>query len=357
MKNERGSLIHHSSFIVHRFDEAQPIHEILFLLPPQNADANKFCQQCGRPLDAVSAGPSDATVRWTGGRRRPGSAPSPPCQSKALFASKSRIVIGRGADCDVCPAASAGLPLPRPARAPAGRPAPAATCPASTASASAAAASRDPIFCKESEQVGIGPFLFSLRQGVIHSLDNSRSLRLEARGLEKVIPLRPTARRASCSTTSTSSIEPGEFVSLLGPSGSGKSTLMDCLNGRRRATGGKVLANGEDFYRHFDNFRQSLGYVPQKDIVHTQLTVYRALYYTARLRLPTDTGPDGVARAASKQVMREMELEPHRDTLVGQPQRRPDQARQPRRRTAGQALPALHRRGHQRPRRRHRGRA
>ena len=45
---------------------------------------------------------------------------------------------------------------------------------------------------------------------------------------------------------------------------------MDCLNGRRRATGGKVLANGEDFYRHFDNFRQSLGYVPQKDIVHTQ---------------------------------------------------------------------------------------
>ena len=66
---------------------------------------------------------------------------------------------------------------------------------------------------------------------------------------------------------------------------------MDCLNGRRRATGGQVLANGEDFYRHFDSFRQSLGYVPQKDIVHTQLTVYRALYYTARLRLPTDTGP------------------------------------------------------------------
>ena len=44
-------------------------------------------------------------------------------------------------------------------------------------------------------------------------------------------------------------VEPGEFVSLLGPSGSGKSTLMDCLNGRRRATGGRVLANGEDFWR------------------------------------------------------------------------------------------------------------
>src|SRR5439155_19231565 len=104
-------------------------------------------------------------------------------------------------------------------------------------------------------------------------------------------------------------------ISLLGPSGCGKSTLMDCLNGRRPATAGRVLANGEDFYRHFDNFRQSLGYVPQRDIVHTQLTVYRALYYTARLRLPTDTEPAELA-ARIEAVLREMELLPHRQTLI-----------------------------------------
>ena len=119
--------------------------------------------------------------------------------------------------------------------------------------------------------VGIGPFLFTLRDGVIHSLDSSRSLRLEARALEKVVPLADGKTRKLLDNVNLV-VEPGEFVSLLGPSGSGKSTLMDCLNGRRRATGGKVLANGEDFYRHFDNFRQSLGYVPQKDIVHTGLT-------------------------------------------------------------------------------------
>jgi ABC-type multidrug transport system ATPase subunit len=90
---------------------------------------------------------------------------------------------------------------------------------------------------------------------------------------------------------------------------------MDCLNGRRRATGGQVLANGEDFYRHFDNFRQSLGYVPQKDIVHTGLTVHHALYYTARLRLPTDTDPAEL-HARIEEVLRQMELGPHRDTLV-----------------------------------------
>jgi ABC-type multidrug transport system ATPase subunit len=77
-----------------------------------------------------------------------------------------------------------------------------------------------------------------------------------------------------------------------------------------------VLANGEDFYRHFDNFRQSLGYVPQKDIVHTQLTVSRALLYTARLRLPLDTDPAEL-QARVESVLKEMELIPHRDTLVG----------------------------------------
>src|SRR5437879_6806436 len=92
---------------------------------------------------------------------------------------------------------------------------------------------------------------------------------------------------------------------------------MDCLNGRRPATSGQVLANGENFYLHFDSFRQSLGYVPQRDIVHTQLPVQRALYYTARLRLPTDTSASEL-RNRFDDVIRLMELEPHRHTPIGQ---------------------------------------
>jgi ABC-type multidrug transport system ATPase subunit len=51
------------------------------------------------------------------------------------------------------------------------------------------------------------------------------------------------------------------------------------------------------------------------DIIHTQLTVYRALYYTARLRLPTDTDPAEL-HARIESVIEEMELGPHRDTLA-----------------------------------------
>ncbi len=41
-------------------------------------------------------------------------------------------------------------------------------------------------------------------------------------------------------------IEPGEFVSVMGPSGSGKSTLLYNISGMDRAKSGRVLFNGQD---------------------------------------------------------------------------------------------------------------
>lgn len=42
------------------------------------------------------------------------------------------------------------------------------------------------------------------------------------------------------------SIEPGEFVSVMGPSGSGKSTLLYNVSGMDRAKSGNVLFNGQE---------------------------------------------------------------------------------------------------------------
>jgi ABC-type multidrug transport system ATPase subunit len=276
-----------------------------------NADSHHFCQQCGRPVDSAAPA-SDATVHWSVGRL-PERLPRHTVSVAALFASKDRLVIGRAPDCDVC------LPHPTVSR----YHALVERCPdglrvqdLGSVNGVTVAGRRvtEPALVREGELVGIGPFMFSLRDGVVHSLDSSRSLRLEAFQIEKVVSLGGGRTRKLLDEVSLV-INPGEFVSLLGPSGSGKSTLMSCLNGRRRATGGRVLANGEDFYRHFASFRQSLGYVPQKDIVHTQLTVGRALYYTARLRLPPDTDPAELHGRLEK-VLAEMELGPHRDTLV-----------------------------------------
>ena len=84
-------------------------------------------------------------------------------------------------------------------------------------------------------------------------------------------------------------IEPGEFVGVLGPSGAGKSTLLNALNGFVPADSGNVLLNGLPLYSTYDLFRNAIGYVPQDDIIHKELTVERSLFYTAQLRLPRDT--------------------------------------------------------------------
>jgi ABC-type multidrug transport system ATPase subunit/CRP-like cAMP-binding protein/ABC-type multidrug transport system permease subunit len=84
-------------------------------------------------------------------------------------------------------------------------------------------------------------------------------------------------------------IHPGEFVAIVGGSGAGKTTLMHALNGFVPATEGEVRYDSVSLYDNIALFRPVLGYVPQDDIVHPQLTVERTLYYGAKLRLPSDT--------------------------------------------------------------------
>ena len=85
-------------------------------------------------------------------------------------------------------------------------------------------------------------------------------------------------------------IQPGEFVSLVGGSGAGKSTLLKSMNGYSPANHGQMLLDGEELYPRLDMYRAQMGYVPQDDIIHRELTVDRALYYSAKLRLP-DASP------------------------------------------------------------------
>ncbi len=104
---------------------------------------------------------------------------------------------------------------------------------------------------------------------------------------------------------------PGEFVALVGGSGSGKSTLLDALNGFRPAAMGHVLVNGADYYASMSDYKHRLGYVPQDDIIHRELTVEDALYFTARLRLPSGARMEEV-RARVDEALEEVEMMSHR---------------------------------------------
>jgi ABC-type multidrug transport system ATPase subunit len=111
------------------------------------------------------------------------------------------------------------------------------------------------------------------------------------------------------------SILPEEFVTIVGVSGAGKSTLLNALSGYRPATRGSVFVNGHNLYEHFDAYRTELGYVPQDDIIHQELTVRQALDFAAQLRLPPDiSAPE--RRRQVQQVLRDLELEEQVHTPV-----------------------------------------
>ncbi len=137
------------------------------------------------------------------------------------------------------------------------------------------------------DRVQIG--LFEIRvdaHGNVGVFDTRSQTRIDAVELVREVKVRGGKLRLLDGVSL--SIQPNEFVGILGPSGAGKSTLIEALNGMRPASGGNVLINNLDLYRHLDSLKHAIGYVPQDDIIHRELTVYRTLYYVAKLRLSRD---------------------------------------------------------------------
>jgi ABC-type multidrug transport system ATPase subunit len=169
-----------------------------------------------------------------------------------------------------------------------------------------------------SDVIQIGPFVLQAdaQQGVA-VYDTRSKTRIDCINIAKVVTNRSGGGTIKLLDDVGLTIQPNEFVGLLGPSGAGKSTLMDSMNGMRPATSGYVLINNLDLYRHLDSLKQSIGYVPQEDIIHRELTVYRTLYYVARLRLSRDVSTREIDQIVNE-VMDVTGLSERRDVPVGQ---------------------------------------
>ena len=162
---------------------------------------------------------------------------------------------------------------------------------------------RRELFLAEGDVIIIGGAKFSfVPEGLAHA-DARNGLRLDLIGLRKEV-----GKGKNLLQDISLSIYPREFVALVGTSGAGKSTLLDAINGFRPATQGQVLVNGTNLYRNFDAYRTEMGYVPQDDIMHRELTVFQALDYAAKLRMPGDTSAQERAERV-REVLKELDLE------------------------------------------------
>ncbi|GCE12203.1 ATP-binding cassette domain-containing protein [Tengunoibacter tsumagoiensis] len=132
-------------------------------------------------------------------------------------------------------------------------------------------------FLQPGDEIGIGPYrLFYDGQ----QLTSQRAaIQIDASHLKET-----TKDQVVLLNDISLSLPACSFVALVGSSGTGKSTLLNALSGLRPVQSGQIFYDREEYAGRRSALK--IGYVPQDDIVHKDLSVERALYYAARLRLP-----------------------------------------------------------------------
>ncbi len=109
----------------------------------------------------------------------------------------------------------------------------------------------------------------------------------------------------------------GEMICVMGPSGCGKSTLLRTLAGHLSPQGGQVLLNGFSLYRHPEELRPLIAFIPHEEAFDPLLSVQENLTTAAAIRVPQVSKKDRANRVGNK--LNELGLHPMRNRLAGDP--------------------------------------
>ena len=171
------------------------------------------------------------------------------------------------------------------------------------------------VLAKAGQEIGLGSVRFQLLEnGELAQRDYNGKVTIEAKD---IVVNAPNGKRLLDAVSLT--VFPYELVALMGPAGAGKTTLLKALNGYTRPVEGSVLFRGQNLYDYYDLYRHMMGYVPQDDIVHPQLTVRQALYFSARLR--TDL-TDAEITTRTEKVLYDLGIPDKIDTVIGSPEKK-----------------------------------
>jgi len=163
----------------------------------------------------------------------------------------------------------------------------------------------------ELDRIVVGPSELRFSGASLSHAPETRVVRLDVQGVNFEVTDHTTGQPKLLLDDISLVVKPRELIGLLGPSGAGKSTLMNALNGFVKPTRGSVLYNGADLYQNLDSLKSTIGFVPQEDIMHRQLSVRRCLYYAAKLRLPEDLSDEEVSRRV-EEMLDILKIDPER---------------------------------------------
>jgi len=135
------------------------------------------------------------------------------------------------------------------------------------------------------DRIRISDYLFEFTDTELKRIDHIQTGNLIASDLSVVVKDRVTGDPLPILKSVSTRIKAGEFIGILGGSGQGKSTLLDALCGMSPATSGIVKIDGVPNHLLSKARPGAIGYVPQDDIVHKELSVDQAFLYSGQLKL------------------------------------------------------------------------
>jgi len=165
----------------------------------------------------------------------------------------------------------------------------------------------------------IAPYAFRLRVEGARSELQPAHMRLDAVDLRRQVKVGRETQTILDLRQTPLAFVPGEFIALVGGSGCGKTTLMRALNGQAPAQEGQVLIDSRPIIegantQPFAALHSIVGYVPQDDVMHRDLTVTELLTFVARLRLADLTAAE-IADAVDE-TLEAVDLSQHARKLV-----------------------------------------
>ena len=159
--------------------------------------------------------------------------------------------------------------------------------------------------------------VFAFTAGLLHYHVHKSGISVQLLNVYKTVQDRNTQQPLNIVDGTSLEIEPNSFVVLVGGSGTGKSSLLTCITGTAPCTAGSVRFDGVETRGNRNAFDAVLGYVPQRDIMHDNLTVEQSLTFTAKLRIAHDASRAEIATAVAHAI-EAVDLTGREKTLISQ---------------------------------------